>query len=121
MFAAESLPTTVPLVNSNFTGSSFNESEASGARQGLYRKVLSPSLRGECGKVGLQAKYFEKNGCERLAKPWRCRTLLKSNFAVSLFDESEASEAHSGCFGKVLSRSLQIKDKKVGLQAKVFE
>ena len=45
----------------------------------------------------------------------------KSNFAVSLFDESEASEAHSGCFGRVLSRSFQIKDKKVGLQAKVFE
>ena len=118
MFAAESLPTTVPLVNSNFTGSSFNESEASGARQGLYRKVFSPSLRGKCDKLGLQAKYFEENGCVRLA---RCRTLLKSNFAVSLLDEPEASEAHSGCFGRILSRSFQIKDKKVGLQAKVFE
>ena len=53
----------------NFTVSPFNESEASGARQGLDRKVLSPFLRCECDKVGLQAKYFEQNGCVRLAKP----------------------------------------------------
>ena len=118
MLAAECSPTTMPVLNSNFTVSPFNESEASGARQGLYRKVLSPSLRSKCDKVGLQAKYFEQNACVRLA---RCRTLLKSNFAVSLLDESEASEAHSGCSGRVLSRSFQIKDKKVGLQAKVFE
>ena len=44
----------------------------------------------------------------------------KSNFAVSLFDESEASEAHSRCVGKVLTPSLQINHKKVGLQARHF-
>ena len=69
VFAAESLPTTVQLINSNFTVSPFNESEASGAREGLYRKVLSPFVRSECDEVGLHAKYFEQNGCVRLAKP----------------------------------------------------
>ena len=69
VLTAESLPTTVQLINSNFTVSPFNESEGSRAREGLYRKGLNPLLRCECDKVGLHAKYFEQNGCVRLAKP----------------------------------------------------
>jgi hypothetical protein len=44
----------------------------------------------------------------------------KSNFAVSLFDESEASEAHSRCVGKVLTPSLQINHKKWGYKPEIF-